>query len=64
MRQYQFLFTIECATDAEANLEAVESMIDLNMQELVFNDAFVQALGETESVTIQVLRKSGVDKDL
>ena len=59
MRTYQFTFTIECATDATANLEAVESLIDLNMQELVYNDQFVAALAETESVTIQVTR--GVD---
>jgi hypothetical protein len=32
----------------------VEEMIDLSMQDLVFDDEFITALDEKESVTIQV----------
>jgi hypothetical protein len=32
----------------------VEEMIDLTMQDLVFDDEFIAALDEKESVTIQV----------
>jgi hypothetical protein len=53
-RKFQFLFEVECASDGQANLQQVESMIDLTMQELVFDDTFVAALDEKEAVTIQV----------
>lgn len=54
MRTFKFVFTIECASDGRAELERVESMIDLNMQDLVFDDEFIAALDEKEAVTIQV----------
>ena len=56
MRTYQFSFTVECATDGTPDLERVEQMIDLSMQELVYDDEFVRALDEQESVTIQVVK--------
>jgi archaellin len=34
-------------------------MIDLSMQDLVFDDEFVAALDERESVTIQVIPQFG-----
>lgn len=52
-RTIRYSFTIECATDGTANLEKVEHMIDLAMQDLVYDDEFIAALGETQSVTIQ-----------
>jgi hypothetical protein len=54
MRTYRFSFTIICAGAGEADLDRVESMIDLNMQDLVFDDEFIAALDEKESVSIQV----------
>lgn len=57
MRTYEFKLIIECATDGRADLAAVEDMLDLTFKELVYDDNFVNALGETESVTIQVLPK-------
>lgn len=54
MRTYKFSFTIVCASDGEADLDRVESMIDLNMQDLVFDDEFIGALDEKEAVSIQV----------
>lgn len=55
MRTYEFRLTIECASDGSADLAMVEEMLDLTFKELVYDDSFVNALGETQSVTIQVL---------
>ena len=54
MRTFKFVFTVECAGDGRADLDRVESLIDLSMQELVYDDEFIAALDERESVTIQV----------
>jgi len=40
--------------NGSADLAQVEQMIDLNMQELVYDDNFIAALDEQEAVTIQV----------
>jgi len=56
MRTYRFQFTVECASQGDANLAEVENLIDLAMQELVYDDTFISALDEQESVTIQVER--------
>ena len=55
-RQYKFSFTVECAGEGTPDLNRVEQMIDLSMQDLVFDDEFIAALDEKEAVTIQVLR--------
>ena len=54
MRTFQYTFSIACASDGQADLARVESMIDLAMQDLVYDDEFIVALGEKESVTIRV----------
>lgn len=54
MREYRFQFTVHCASQGTADEQQVESMIDLAMQDLVFDDAFIAALDEKEAVTIQV----------
>ena len=54
MRTYEFKFTVECAGEGEADLARVEEMIDLSMQDLVYDDEFIAALDEKEAVTIQV----------
>ena len=59
MRTYQFLFTIECASEGQPDLSEVENLIDLNMQELVYDDTFISALDESQAVTIQVIPKNG-----
>ena len=56
MRKFVFQFTVECASPGEADLNRVEELIDLNMQDLVYDDEFVAALNEKEAVTIQVTR--------
>ena len=58
-RTYQFTFTIECSNADEADLARVEELIDLSMQDLVYDDEFIAALGEKESVTIQVTPNFG-----
>ena len=54
MREYQFVFTVVCAGNGTPNMARVEEMIDLSMQDLVFDDEFIAALDEKQSVTIQV----------
>ena len=56
MRKFTFQFVVECASDGTANEEEVERLIDLNMQDLTFDDTFIEALDESEAVTIQVIR--------
>ena len=53
-REYQFVFSVVCAGVGRPDLQRVEEMIDLSMQDLVFDDEFVTALDEKEAVTIQV----------
>jgi hypothetical protein len=56
MREMKFQFTVICTGSGEADEQQVESMIDLAMQDLVYDDEFVAALDEKEAVTIQVSR--------
>jgi len=53
-RTMMFTFTVECAGEGTADMARVEEMIDLSMQDLVFDDEFIAALDEKQSVTIQV----------
>jgi hypothetical protein len=53
-RIFKFQFEIICASDGDSDLARVEQMIDMNMQDLVFDDEFIAALDEKEAVTIQV----------
>lgn len=54
-REYHFHFTVSCAGQGRADHARVEQLIDLAMQELVYDDEFISALGEEEAVTIQVM---------
>ena len=58
-RLYTYKFTIECAGQGDADLARVEQLIDLSMQDLVYDDEFIAALDEKESVTIQVTQQIG-----
>ena len=54
-RTLKYTFTITCTNSGqEIDHKRVEEMIDLNMQDLVFDDEFIQALDEQEAVAIQV----------
>jgi archaellin len=59
MRTFNFTFTVTCASNGRANKERVEEMIDLAMQDLVYDDEFIAALDESQSVTIQVSPQFG-----
>ena len=54
MRTFKFTFEVVCAGDGTANEGRVEELVDLAMQDLVFDDQFIEALDEKEAVTIQV----------
>jgi len=59
VRTFTYTFTVVCAGEGKADLAQVENLIDLSMQELVYDDAFIAALDEKESVTIQVTPNFG-----
>jgi hypothetical protein len=54
MSIYSFQFDVHCADNENPDLAKVEQMIDLSMQDLVYDDEFIAALGEKQAVTIQV----------
>lgn len=54
-RTYKFQFEVVCAGQGTPDLKRVEDMIDLSMQDLVYDDEFIAALDEKEAVTIQVI---------
>ena len=56
MRTYKFQFEVVCSSQGTPDLERAESMIDLAMQDLVYDDEFIASLDEKEAVTIQVSR--------
>lgn len=56
MRTLKFQFEVICASPGTADEGLAESMIDLAMQDLVYDDEFITALDEKESVTIRVSR--------
>ena len=58
-RVYKYSFTVICAGNGTPDLARVENMIDLSMQDLVYDDEFIAALDEKESVTIQVVSDFG-----
>ena len=54
-RTLKYTFTVTCVNSgSNIDLKRVEEMIDLSMQDLVYDDEFVAALDEKEAVTIQV----------
>ena len=54
-RTLKYTFTVTCVNSgADIDLKRVEEMIDLSMQDLVYDDEFIAALDEKEAVTIQV----------
>jgi hypothetical protein len=56
MRTYKFQFEVVCAGEGTPDLDRAESMIDLAMQDLVYDDEFISSLDEKQAVTIQVTR--------
>lgn len=54
MRTYNYRFEVICAGEGQPDEAQVEQLIDLAMQDLVYDDEFIVALDEKESVTIRV----------
>lgn len=60
MRTYKFQFEVLCSNDqGQPDLAEVEQLIDIAMQELVYDDRFVAALDEDTAVTIRVSQIGG-----
>jgi hypothetical protein len=53
-RKFYYQFEVICGNDGTADETKVENMIDLAMQDLVYDDEFIEALDEGQSVTIRV----------
>lgn len=53
-RTFNYRLEIICAGTGTADGDRVEQMLDLAFQDLVYDDEFVTALDEQESVTIRV----------
>ena len=58
-RKFTYTLTIECAGEGNANLDRIETLLDLHFQELVMDDNFVKELDEKDAVTIQVIPNFG-----
>lgn len=56
MREYNFLFRVECASEGAPDLSRVEELLDLSMKDLVMDDEFIHALDEKTAVTIQIVK--------
>mgnify|MGYP003345127933 CR=1 FL=1 len=56
MRKFTYQLEVICAGNGTADEGRVEHMLDLAFQDLVYDDEFIGALDEKESVTIRVSR--------
>ena len=54
MRKFEYKLEVICAGNGTADEGRVEEMLDLAFQDLVYDDEFIVALDEKESVTIRV----------
>ena len=54
-RKFRFVFEIECAGAGRADNQKVEELLDLALKDLIYDDEFIAALDEKESVTIQLV---------
>jgi hypothetical protein len=54
-RKFRFVFEIECAGSGKADNQKVEELLDLALKDLIYDDEFIAALDEKESVTIQLV---------
>lgn len=54
-RSFKFTWTVDCAGDGEADIRKVEELLDLALKDLIYDDEFIAALDEKESVTIQLI---------
>ena len=55
MRTFEARIKIICTGEGTADLDRVEELVSLNMQELVMDDTFIEALDEKEAVAIETI---------
>jgi hypothetical protein len=53
-RRFEYRLVIECGSDGPGDMQRVEELIGLTFKDLIYDDEFVDALGETQSVSSQV----------
>lgn len=53
-RTFNYRLEVICAGEGTADEARVEQLLDLAFQDLVYDDEFIVALDEKESVTIRV----------
>lgn len=53
-RTFNYRLEVICAGSGTADEARIEQMLDLAFQDLVYDDEFIAALDEKESVTIRV----------
>ena len=58
-RKFRFVFEVECAGPGEADHARIEELLDLALKDLIYDDEFIVALDEKESVTIQLVPLAG-----
>lgn len=54
-REFRFAFVVECAGPGKADQGRIEELLDLALKDLIYDDEFIAALDEKESVTIQLI---------
>lgn len=59
-RKFRYIFEIECAGSGTADERRVEELMDLSLKDLIYDDEFIAALDEKESVTIQLVPLNGI----
>lgn len=55
MRTYQYTWRIECVGPGRPDLGRVEHLLNLALQDLVYDDEFIAALDEQEAVSVELL---------
>ena len=53
-RTLSYKLTIECGSDGPGDVARVEQLIALSFKDLMYDDEFIEALGETQSVATQI----------
>lgn len=54
-RRFEYRLIIETGSDGPGDMARVEELISLSFKDLIYDEAFVSALGETQSISSQVV---------
>ena len=47
---------MELGSDGQENAKLVDELFELTVKDLIYDDEFIQALGETQSVSVRIDR--------